>query len=427
MSTSPTSGGAPTVAATPATPTTAPRRPAPLPSALDGHVVAGRYRIESVLGTGGMAAVYRARDETLGRPVALKIIAPVADDPSAVKRERTEVELLASLNHPALVTLYDAGVDDIQGVERTYLVMELVDGSTLADRSASGPLGAADACRMAVDLAEALHVVHEHGVVHRDIKPGNILVSPCLLPGREITTKLADFGIAYLIDSTRLTVAGGLVGTAAYLSPEQAQGHPPAPASDIYSLGLVLLEALTGERSFPGTLMESVTARLLNDPSIPDTLAPAWRDLLARMTTRVPDARPTALDVALAARAIELDGTGDAGSAAAEPARGTAPQPTDATAVLPAVLPSSGGAAATPPPPAPRRAPSSPPRSRAQATHGWSRRRTLAVVFSALALLVAALVLVNITARGGDAPPTLPEVDEPLGTHLDDLLQSVTP
>lgn len=415
MSTSPPSGGPATVAASSSTPTEATQRavPATVPaSTLDGQLVAGRYRIESVLGTGGTAAVYRARDETLGRPVALKIIAPVADDPSAVKRERTEVELLASLNHHALVTLYDAGVADVQGVERTYLVMELVDGSTLADRSAHGPVGVADVSRMAVDIAEALHVVHEQGVVHRDIKPGNILLSPCRLPGREFTAKLADFGIAYLIDSTRLTVAGGLVGTAAYLSPEQAQGHPPAPSSDIYSLGLVVLEALTGERTFPGTLMESVTARLLNDPSIPDDLDPAWRDLLARMTARTPGDRPTALDVALAARAIELDGrgTGDTGPGDGT-AVGSGRLPADATAVLPVVLPSSVEAT-----------PASAPGSGAP-----RRRRTVTIVVAALLLVLAAVLLVRLVAPGGDTPPTLPAVDEPLGTHLDDLLQSVTP
>lgn len=385
-----------------------------------GELVAGRYRIETVVGTGGMAAVYRARDEVLGRHVALKIIAPVADDPSAVRRERTEVELLASLNHHALVTLYDAGVHEIHGAERTYLVMELVEGTTLADRLALGPVGHVDVCRMAVDLAEALHVVHDHGVVHRDIKPGNVLLRPSHLPGRELTAKLADFGIAYLIDSTRITVAGGLIGTAAYLSPEQAQGHPPQPASDIYSLGLVLLEALTGVRSFPGTLMESISARLVSDPQVPDTLDPAWRDLVTRMTARAPDARPPALEVALAARAIELGqetgatlGTADALAEA------------ELTTVLPLGPAATAGAAHADPPAIPPVA-----RSRPSAPGAGLRsrpRRVVTFVVAVLVLVVAALVLVNVVGGGTDDPPSLPEVDEPLGPHLDDLLQSVTP
>ena len=401
-----------------------------------GELVAGRYRIEAVVGTGGMAAVYRARDEVLGRQVALKIIAPAVDDPTAVRRERTEVELLASLNHHALVTLYDAGVHELHGSERTYLVMELVEGTTLADRLALGPVGEPDVCRMAVDLAEALHVVHDHGVVHRDIKPGNVLLRPSHLPGREITAKLADFGIAYLIDSTRLTVAGGLIGTAAYLSPEQAQGHPPQPASDIYSLGLVLLEALTGVRSFPGTLMESISARLVRDPIVPADVSQPWRTLLSRMTTRAPDDRPTALDVALAARAIELDhdvATTRSGSGTLTDASTDGRRAADATSVL-SVIPTGPSGSAVPPR-APAAAPGAPPSiepsagSRTSASRGapsMSRgRRVLAVVAVVLVLVVAALVLVNVTG-GTDEPPALPAVDEPLGTHLDDLLQSVT-
>ena len=401
-----------------------------------GELVAGRYRIEAVLGTGGMAAVYRARDEVLGRHVALKIIAPVVDDPSAVRRERTEVELLASLNHHALVTLYDAGVHELHGSDRTYLVMELVEGTTLADRLVLGPVGEADVCRMAIDLAEALHVVHDHGVVHRDIKPGNVLLRPSHLPGREITAKLADFGIAYLIDSTRLTVAGGLIGTAAYLSPEQAQGHPPQPASDIYSLGLVLLEALTGVRSFPGTLMESISARLVSDPLVPDDLAPPWRTLLTHMTTRAPDDRPTALAVALAARAIELDhdvATTLSGSGAAIDVPTDGRRAADATSVL-SVIP-TGPAGPAAPPRAPAAAPGAPPSiapsagSRKSAGRGASSRsrgrRVLAVAAVLLVLAVAAFVLAKVTG-GTDEPPTLPDVEEPLGTHLDDLLQSVT-
>jgi hypothetical protein len=197
-----------------------------------------------------------------------------------------------------------------------------------------------------------------------------------------------------------------------------------------------VLEALTGERSFPGTLMESVTARLLNDPRIPDTLDPGWRDLLARMTAREPADRPTALEVALAARSIELDDRGPATAGPADSALlGRGLRPAEATAVLPVVRPPSVEATPAPAPsPAPGRARgrTSPQASGgadgsdAPASRAASRRRTATVVVVALLLVVAAALLVRLVAPGADAPPTLPEVEEPLGTHLDDLLQSVT-
>jgi serine/threonine protein kinase len=301
-----------------------------------GSLIADRYRIEALLGRGGSASVYRARDEFLGRIVALKVIAPTSVDPSAIRRERAEVELLASLNHRALVTLFDAGVGEFDGYERTFLVMELVDGPTLRERIERGPIAPLDVGTMAVDLAEALSIVHAQGVVHRDIKPGNVLLHTSGLPTHEFTAKLADFGIASLIDSTRVTAAGMLVGTAAYLSPEQARGAAPAPASDVYSLGLVLLESFTRTRAFPGALVESVHARLVGDPPIPGWLGHGWTSLLTAMTALHPESRPTAIEVAVAARALEHElampgARADAGTTVAA----TAFAPTSASAHVP--------------------------------------------------------------------------------------------
>ena len=220
-----------------------------------GSVLAGRYRLGPLLGSGGMSFVHRATDQVLGREVALKALVRTTTDPIELQRIRSEIDLLATLSHRSLVTLFDAGTTVLEDRTITYLVMELVDGPALDARLALGPLPEPEIARMAQDLAEALVVVHAKGVVHRDLKPANVLLAPSPLPGREFDAKLADFGIASLVDAARLTATGTVLGTAAYLSPEQASGSRVDRPSDIYSLGLVLLEALTGRREFPGTLI----------------------------------------------------------------------------------------------------------------------------------------------------------------------------
>ncbi len=391
--------------------------------ALAGALIGDRYRIEALIGRGGMASVYRARDEALGRVVALKVIAPSSDDASAVRRERAEIELLASLNHHALVTLFDAGVDTIDDSERTFLVMELVDGPTLATRVEKGSIDPIDIGQMAVDLAEALHLVHAKGVVHRDIKPGNVLLNASELPGREFTAKLADFGIAFLIDSTRLTAAGGLIGTAGYLSPEQARGSVPAPASDIYSLGLVLLEAHTRTRAFPGPLMESISARLVGDPPIPGAIGHAWGALLPAMTAREPESRPNALDVATAARAIEHDlATSDQRALGAG----------DATVAVAAAAPASAGPTALLSPTAVAGLDrdiddSAARRDRSEDARRRRRRWIVGAVIALIVLGTAAVLLVRGLSTPTSTAPALPAVVEPLGTHLQALMKSVSP
>jgi hypothetical protein len=194
-------------------------------------------------------------------------------------------------------------------------VMEYVDGPTLRSRIADGPVAPVDAARMAKDLGEALHVVHLAGVVHRDIKPANVLLRRSLTPGEEFTATLADFGIAHLVGSSRLTTPGTLLGTAAYLSPEQVRGAEPAPASDIYALGLVLLESLTGERVFAQPVVhEAALARLTQDPDIPGSLGYGWKSLLTAMTAREPGDRPSALDVVAASRGLRADAAAAAGA-----------------------------------------------------------------------------------------------------------------
>jgi eukaryotic-like serine/threonine-protein kinase len=189
-----------------------------------GAVLGDRYHLRGLLGRGGMAEVYLAQDDVLGRPVAVKVFHSGPGSLGAPERQRHEAQLLASLNHPGLVTVFDAGVDPNR--HQAFLVMEIVCGPTLAARLADGPLPESEVREIGASLAEALAYVHAHGVVHRDVKPGNVLFTD---PDHYGAVKLADFGIARMADSASHTEAGLVVGSARYVSPEQALGAGPAP------------------------------------------------------------------------------------------------------------------------------------------------------------------------------------------------------
>ncbi len=302
-------------------------------------MLGGRYRLDALIGRGGMASVYRGFDVSLGRPVAVKVFSEAAEGIDDAGRRASEIALLASVEHRALVRLYDAARDT--GSSREYLVMELVEGRDLRAVLQQGPLDAADAAGLLADLGEALHVIHSRGIVHRDVKPANVLLEPAHLPSRRWNAKLADFGIARLIDDARITRTGLLVGTPGYLSPEQVSGVAPGSEADVYSLGLLVLEARTGRRAFPGPAVEAASARLVRDPEIPRELGPDWVDLLTRMTAREPDARPAALEVAVAASALAT--TAPAHHAAPSADANPVPVPEAATLASTAAL----GAAAT--------------------------------------------------------------------------------
>lgn len=260
----------------------------------DDIILGDRYLLGEVIGRGGMADVYRATDQLLSRPVAVKVLRETADDESDRRRFTAEATTLARLNHVNLVTVLDAGIT----AEQPYLVMELVEGPTLGQRTQTGPLEPGEVGRIGAQMADALAYAHRAGVVHRDVKPANVLL------GRDGRTRLADFGIARLIgDTVRHTMTGHAIGTPAYLSPEQVRGDDVTPAVDVYSLGLVLLEALTGERAFPGSPTESAIVRLSRAPAIPESLPEPWRDLLARMTAMDPADRPSPQEVTARLRA----------------------------------------------------------------------------------------------------------------------------
>ncbi|HVB05534.1 MAG TPA: serine/threonine-protein kinase [Acidimicrobiales bacterium] len=240
-----------------------------------------RYELGDEIGRGGMGDVYRARDLRLGRNVAVKFLrdAPTADP----RRFEAEWRTLASFSHPHLVRLYDAGESE----GRAFIVMELIEGETLAAALLRGPLPSDHVARVGDAVARALAYAHGKGVIHRDVKPSNILI------GEDDGVWLADFGVARLLDTTGLTATGHAIGTPAYLAPEQVEGSAVGPPADVYALGLVLYEALTGKRSFEGTPAEMAAARLYRGPQL-DDLAPEWRGLIGEMTARDATDRPQA-------------------------------------------------------------------------------------------------------------------------------------
>ena len=263
-----------------------------------GALLSGRYRLAARIGRGGMADVFAAEDETLNRSVAVKVFR--LDTAAGEDRSRftAEVRTTASLSHPGLVTVFDTGVAGEPGSGATpFIVMELIAGPTLGMLLAEGPLGLAGTATVATDLAATLVYVHDQGIVHRDIKPANLLLDTPTSGGRPFNAKLTDFGIARLLDGTRFTTHGMTIGTANYLSPEQAQGAETSTASDIYSFGLVLIECLTGQLAYPGVGVEAAVARLHRPPRIPQEYGGGWARLLDAMTQRDCNLRPSAPEV----------------------------------------------------------------------------------------------------------------------------------
>jgi beta-lactam-binding protein with PASTA domain/predicted Ser/Thr protein kinase len=229
-----------------------------------------RYEVVELVGSGGMAEVYRARDGLLGREVALKVLSHrLSTDSSFVERFRREAQAAANLNHPNIVSLYDYGSDN----GTYFIVMEYIDGRPLSDIiGESGPLLAERSAEIASDVARALHRAHESGLVHRDIKPANIMVTSTA------QTKVTDFGIARALvadGEQTVTQTGMVIGTASYLSPEQAQGNPVDARSDVYSLGCVLYEMLAGRAPFAGDSPLSIAYKhVREDPEPPSTVNP---------------------------------------------------------------------------------------------------------------------------------------------------------
>lgn len=268
---------------------------APAETGLTDRVLADRYRLGRLLGRGGMAEVYDALDERLARPVAVKVLRPeMAGDPQIRTRFAAEARAAARLAHPNVVAVYDTGEDG----DIAYIVMERLPGETLADRMVHGPLDEAWTRRLAGDVLGAMSAAHSAGIVHRDVKPGNILLTP------DGCAKVADFGIAKTSEAVLeadMTATGMLLGTPAYLAPERINGHVATPQSDLYAVGVVLYEALSGVRPFAGPTPIAVAYNIQN--TTPESLAvarPGVDPRLARGIKRAmapdPEARPHSAD-----------------------------------------------------------------------------------------------------------------------------------
>ncbi|MBP2215060.1 serine/threonine protein kinase [Arthrobacter sp. CAN_C5] len=209
------------------------------------------------------------------------------------------------------MTIFDIGTDTSTFHPQTYLVMELIRGTDLQCAKQQGPFASGIAATLGAGIADALAEVHRGGIIHRDVKPANILISKDENLHGKTRYKLTDFGIARILDESRLTATGQSIGTATYFSPEQAHGGAITSASDVYSLGLVLLEILTGSTVFPGPAAASVAARLHRNPEIPETLGDPWVHLLTRMTAQDPADRPTAAAISAALQNDALFGSED--------------------------------------------------------------------------------------------------------------------
>ncbi|MFD8327416.1 serine/threonine-protein kinase [Streptomyces lydicus] len=259
-------------------------------------LIAGRYRLRDTIGRGAMGEVWRAFDETLGRPVAVKLLLPHDSDPTAPSRFRLEAQTAGRLSHPHVVAVLDFGEHE----DRLFLVMELVDGDSLADRlTVSGPLPAEHVAQIAAQAALGLATAHQQGIVHRDIKPANLLL------GADGTLKIGDFGIARFLDDpgAALTATGQIVGTSLYLAPERALGRTAGPASDVYSLGCLLYQLLTGRPPFQADTALAVLHQHLDAAPVPPRrlgadLPPAFESYLLGLLAKEPESRPTAEEVA---------------------------------------------------------------------------------------------------------------------------------
>jgi eukaryotic-like serine/threonine-protein kinase len=252
----------------------------------EGTILSGRYCLTQRIAAGGMGEVWAASDTVLGRTVAVKLLSPALSQQSGfLERFRAEARHSAALHHPNITTVFDYGEDD----GSAYLVMELVAGQPLSQIiSERAPLSAQVTTSILIQAATALEAAHQGGVVHRDVKPANILITP------DGTAKLTDFGISRLVHTAPLTQTGEVLGTAQYLAPEQVSGQSATPASDIYALGVVGHEMLTGQRPFDADTMIATALAHLNQPTpqLPDTVPVGIRTVISAALAKDPADRP---------------------------------------------------------------------------------------------------------------------------------------
>lgn len=369
-------------------------------------MLAGRYRLLSRLGSGGHGEVWRAQDTLLARVVAVKTIrAALADDPEFATRFRAEARSMATIDHRGVVSVFDFGIAETAGGRTPYLVMQFLDGEPLhlllARRGRIAPGATMD---LVAQAAEALQAVHEAGVVHRDVKPGNLIIRP------DGTVALTDFGIARAAEGHKLTASGIVLSTATYCAPEQAEGSPPTPAMDVYALGVVAYECLAGRVPFEGDNAVAIALQHLHDPPppLPGDVPGGVAEVVMRAMAKDPASRwPDAAALAARARALVHDLDAEPGSIARPAAGRSAVSATEAR-------PATGGAeprdaSAAPPDPAPAAAGSGEDRSRGQVTESRQARRprrAAVLAGSTIAAAIAAALAWNLLQPGSLTPTT---------------------
>ncbi|MFD4973058.1 serine/threonine-protein kinase [Streptomyces sp. NPDC058424] len=357
-------------------------------------LLADRYELEDLLGRGAVGEVWRASDQMLGRPVAVKLLR--AGERTDTARFRREAQIAACLNHPNVVSMYDFGSHG----DQLYLVMELVDGWSLAqERALRGSLAPHEASGIAAQIAAGLSAAHRQGVVYRDIKPANVMLTP------DRTVKIADFGIARFADeeASTLTATGKILGTADYLAPERALGRPAQTASDVYSLGCVLYELLTGRPPFSGATSLAVVQQHVGAAPPPPALL--WGDIpqslsdyLLQLLSKEPAQRPTATQAA-----DWLSTTGLTPPPAQSPG----------TAALPAVTAPTGRLTV----------------ASVYSSRGRRRARSTALLGGAAAALFAAAAALGASLNSDGTSPSAPQPPAPAAvptTPLTDTPSSVT-
>jgi eukaryotic-like serine/threonine-protein kinase len=357
-------------------------------------LLSDRYELQDRLGSGGMSTVYRATDRILERTVAVKVLAEhLSDDERFVARFRREALAVAKLIHPNIVQVYDTGVDE----GRHFIVMEYVDGRSGAQiLQREGRLDPGPTVEIGVQSCAGLDYAHRHGIIHRDVKPGNLMIDGGSAGGaKDMSVKLTDFGIARAAEQTRITQVGSVVGTAAYLAPEQVRGEEATPASDVYALGVVLYQFLAGRLPYEGASLAELAVRQQNErPLAPRTYNERVPETLSSAVLRALEGEPerrfvSARQLAEGLR-LGLAGTDVTQALAEEDTATRRLEPEPPTRKL--ERPERRAAPAAPRRPAERPAP--PPGKRRSAT-----RRTLRAIGGLIVLLlIAAAVAVGVIA-----------------------------